>query len=409
MTAACRSCGATLDRCFIDLGASPLSNAFLSSESLGEPETHHPLKVFVCDRCFLVQLPQHARPDAIFDEGYAYFSSYSETWLQHAAEYARTMSEQLELGPQNLVIEVASNDGYLLQYFADLEIPVLGIEPAANTAEAARERGVPTRVEFFGTQLARDLAAEGCVADLLVANNVLAHVPDIHDFLEGFAILLEPGGVATFEFPHVLRLIEEAQFDTIYHEHYSYLSLIVVERLLAEHRLLVHDVEQLGTHGGSLRVHASHTAAQRPVSSTVAVVRELERQAHLHEPRGYAGFAARAESIKLDLLEFLVRARRDGKKVAGYGAPAKGNTLLNFCGVRADLLPFTTDRSPHKQGLFLPGSRIPVLAPEAIYDAKPDYVLILPWNLKEEIVAQLAGIREWGGQFIVSSPRLELL
>jgi SAM-dependent methyltransferase len=403
----CRLCGAPLSRTFVDLGSSPIANEFLSEADLAREEVHYPLKVFVCEGCFLVQLPDVAGPERIFSPAYAYFSSFSDTWLAHAEAYAAAMTASRGLGGDSLVVEVASNDGYLLQYFAKRGVRVLGIEPTANTAEAALAKGIETRVAFFGTALAAALAAEGVRADLVVANNVLAHVPDLHDFVGGFPLVLGPDGVATFEFPHLLRLIERSEFDTIYHEHLSYLSLVVVERLFHEHGLAVVDLEQLDTHGGSLRVHTVHATAGVDESERVEEVRRLEREAKLHEPSGYEGFAAAAERVKLDLLEFLLGAKREGKLVAGYGAPAKGNTLLNYCGVGPDLLPFTVDRNPHKQGRFLPGTRIPVLGPDRIDAARPDYVLILPWNLREEIEGQLAGIREWGGRFVVPIPELE--
>jgi SAM-dependent methyltransferase len=405
---ACRVCGAPLSRTFVDLGASPIANDFLTEADLGREEVHYPLKVFVCEGCFLVQLPDVAGPERIFSPEYAYFSSFSDTWLAHAEAYAAAMADSRGLRGDSLVVEVASNDGYLLQYFAQRGIRVLGVEPTSNTAEAAMAKGIETRVAFFGRALAAELADEGVRADLVVANNVLAHVPDLHDFVGGFPLVLAPDGVATFEFPHVLQLIERSEFDTIYHEHLSYLSLVVVERLLSEHGLAVTDVEQLDTHGGSLRVHAVHADAAVEPSARVEDVRRLERDAKLHEPSGYEGLTAAAERVKLDLLEFLLGAKREGKLVAAYGAPAKGNTLLNYCGVRPDLLPFTVDRNPHKQGRYLPGTRIPVFAPDRIDYAKPDYVLILPWNLREEIQEQLAGIREWGGRFVVPIPELEV-
>jgi len=408
----CRACDAPLARTFVDLGASPLSNAFLAAEQLRGPETHWPLKVLVCERCLLVQLPAFEAPAAIFDAQYAYFSSFSDSWLAHAKAYAAQMIGALGLTKTSRVVEVASNDGYLLRWFKEAGIPVLGIEPTANTAAAATKLGIETRVAFFGSALAKQLVAEGIRADLIAANNVLAHVPDLHDFVEGFRLLLSPGGVATFEFPHLLQLIRQTQFDTIYHEHFSYFTLRVVEQVLARHGLLVHDVEELATHGGSLRVHASHAqgaAARRPILERVAAVRAAEEKAGLNCVDGYAGFAAQVAQVKDDLLSFLIQCKRDGKRVAGYGAPAKGNTLLNYCGVRPDLLPFTVDRSPHKQGRFLPGVRIPIHAPSELERARPDFVLILPWNLREEITGQMKVVRSWGGRFAVPIPRLELL
>jgi SAM-dependent methyltransferase len=393
----------------VDLGASPLSNAFLTADALLGPETHWPLNVYVCGRCLLVQLPAFEAPAAIFDGRYAYFSSFSDTWLAHARKYADEMRARLALGPKSLVVEVASNDGYLLRWFQDAGVPVLGIEPTANTAEAARKLGIRTRVAFFGSALARELRAEGHAADLTIANNVLAHVPDLHDFVEGFRLLLKPDGVATFEFPHVLQLMRHTQFDTIYHEHFSYLSLLCVERVFAEHELVVHDVEKLSTHGGSLRVFAGHAAAKRAISARVVALRAKEEAAGLHCIEGYTGFASQVQRVKDELLDFLIQTKRAGKSVAGYGAPAKGNTLLNYCGVRSDLLPYTVDRSPHKQGMFLPGVRIPIHAPERILETRPDVVLILPWNIQGEITEQMKAVRSWGGRFAVPIPRLEIV
>ncbi len=406
---ACRGCGAPLELSFVDLGTSPLSNAFLRTDQLAEPELHRPLHVRVCERCLLVQLPAFDPPSAIFDAHYAYFSSYSETWLAHARAYANAMIGRLALGPTSLVVEIASNDGYLLRWFAERGVPVLGVEPTANTAEAARKLGIETEIDFFGERLARELVERGRQADLLVANNVLAHVPDLHDFVEGFRLLLRPKGVATFEFPHLLQLIRHTQFDTIYHEHFSYLSLFVVERVFADHGLRVFDVEALTTHGGSLRVFAGHASGSRATSASVEALREQERGAGLHTLSGYRGFRSEVQRVKNDLLEFLIGAARAGKRVAGYGAPAKATTLLNFCGIRSDLLPFTVDRSPHKQGLHMPGVRIPVFGPEHIDRVRPDYLMILPWNLKDEIMQQMARIRDWGGRFVVPIPHLEIL
>jgi C-methyltransferase C-terminal domain/Putative zinc binding domain/Methyltransferase domain len=405
----CLACGAVLTRSFVDLGTSPLSNAFLKPERLAGPELHHPLNTFVCESCFLVQLPRHESREAIFDDQYAYFSSFSDSWLKHAQNYAEQMRKRLDLKPNSLVVEIASNDGYLLRWFKDQGIQVLGVEPTANTAEAAIKMGIPTRVEFFGAAFASQLVSEGHQADLTAANNVLAHVPDIHDFVEGFRILLKATGTATFEFPHLLQLMRHTQFDTIYHEHFSYLSLQVVERVFGEHGLVVHDVEELPTHGGSLRVFASHAAAKLPVSESVLTVRAKEREANFAHQNGYDGFAAKVQRVKNELLSFLIEAKKSGEQVVGYGAPAKGNTLLNYCGVKSDLLTYTVDRSPHKQGHFLPGIRIPIFSPEKISETKPDYVLILPWNLKEEITEQMAHIRDWGGRFVVPIPNLEIL
>ena len=356
----------------------------------------------------LVQLEQFRTPEELFGD-YAYFSSYSDSWLAHAERYAETMIHRFGLGDDGLVIEVASNDGYLLQYFDQRGVRVLGIEPAANVAEVAADKGVPTLVEFFGTETARRLAAEGHTADLLIANNVLAHVPNVNDFVNGLGLLLEPDGVITVEFPHLLELIAQNQFDTIYHEHFSYFSFLTVERIFAAHGLTLFDVDELPTHGGSLRIYACHEALARRNSGAVERVRAAERQAGLDVPETYEGFAQQVNRAKRDLLSFLIGAKSEGKSIVGYGAPAKGNTLLNFCGIGTDFLDYTVDRSPHKQGLFLPGTRIPIRAPAAIAETRPDYVLILPWNLKDEIVAANAHIRDWGGRFVVPIPTVEVV
>jgi SAM-dependent methyltransferase len=367
------------------------------------------LKAFVCDGCWLVQLPAAAAAEEIFSD-YAYFSSFSESWLRHAEAFAEEACRRFALGPESKVVEVASNDGYLLRFFAARGIGVLGIEPAANVAAAARERGIPTLTRFFGTALARELVAEGRRADLLVGNNVLAHVPDLNDFVAGLAIVLAPGGVLTMEFPHLLRLLAEDQFDTIYHEHFSYFSFATARRVFAAHGLTVFDVEEIPTHGGSLRVFARHLGeAARPETPRLAELLAREEAAGLGEAAAYEAFQGRLVRVKRDLVRFLLAAQEAGEAVAGYGAPAKGNTLLNYCGVRGDLLPYTVDRSPHKQGLFLPGTRIPIAGPEKVLAARPDYLLILPWNLKEEIMEQMAEVRSWGGRFVVAIPRLEVL
>jgi SAM-dependent methyltransferase len=404
----CRICGAPLTRTFVNLGTSPLANAFIRPDRVERMEPFYPLHVFVCDDCHLVQLAEHAAPQEIFGD-YAYFSSYSESWLHHAANYASMMVERFGLGSTTLVVEVASNDGYLLKYFRRRGIPVLGVEPATNVAEAAVKNGIPSEVAFFGTATAERLHKAGHAPELMVANNVVAHVPDLHDFIEGFRILLAPGGIATFEFPHLLRLIEHNQFDTIYHEHFSYLSLSVIDALLAQHSLTVFDVQELPTHGGSLRIFVRHDKnAKLEVTSAVGGLRRLERSFALDRPEIYAAFAERVVATKCALLEFLIAARRGGKSVAAYGAPAKGNTLLNYCGVGTEFVAFTVDRSPHKQGLLLPGTHIPIRAPEAIEEVHPDYVLILPWNLRAEITSQLASIRRWDGRFVVPIPTLEV-
>jgi hypothetical protein len=403
----CRFCGAELTETFVDLGLSPLSNAYVRRDQLGEPEAFYPLHVFVCSQCLLVQLPEHESPEAIFSE-YAYLSSYSEIWLKHCAAYADHMVDLLHLGPDSLVMELASNDGCLLKGFRDRGIPVLGIEPARNVAELAVESGIATEVSFFGQATATSLLERGHQPRLIAANNVLAHVPDVNDFVAGVAVLAGPGTVITMEFPHLLRMIEQRQFDTIYHEHFSYFTLIFIERLMDAHGLAVHDVEELPTHGGSLRIYVSPAGDEVTRSSRVDAVRDLEIAAHLDRLDGYRSFQDSVVRIKCDLLSFLVEARNEGSTVAGYGAPAKAQTLLNYCGVGPELLPFTVDRNPLKQGSFLPGSRIPILAPDAILDARPDFVLILPWNLKHEVIEQMRAIRAWGGRFVVPIPALEI-
>lgn len=406
--ASCRFCGRALRTSLVDLGAMPSANAYLTAAQLREPEPHYPLHVRVCDGCFLVQLEAFHTPAQLFSE-YRYFSSFSKSWLDHAARFARDAVERFALSERTLVMEVASNDGYLLRFFRERKIPVLGIEPAANVAFAAQRRGIPTLVEFFGTDLARTLAHAGQKADLLIGNNVLAHVPDLNDFVRGLATALKPEGVLVMEFPHLLKLLVGNQFDTIYHEHFSYFSLLTVEKVFAAHGLALFDVEEIPTHGGSLRVFATHAGRSQPTNGRLPALREAERRAKLDRLDAYLGFAERVAAAKRRLLRFLIEARDDGKTVVGYGAPAKGNTLLNAAGIKPDLLPFTVDVSPYKQGLFLPGSRIPIHAPEQLRETRPDYVLILPWNLREEIMASVAYIREWGGRFAVPIPSLEVL
>jgi SAM-dependent methyltransferase len=403
-TPACRFCGAPLKHDFVDLGSTPLANSYVTAEEIAQGlDKSFPLHARVCDACFLVQVDAPVSSEAIFSD-YAYFSSYSDSWVAHARRYADAMIERFGLGPQSLVIEVASNDGYLLQHFMARGVPVLGVEPAANVAEAARARGVPTEVAFFGKDTARRLAARGVAADLTAANNVLAHVPDIGDFVAGFAEILKPGGVATFEFPHVLNLIRELQFDTIYHEHFSYLSLVAVERVLGANSLTAFDVEELPTHGGSLRLFVCREGADRAPTPRLEAARSAERAARLDAIEGYAGFAEKVEAVKTSFLNFLARAKAEGKTVAAYGAAAKGNTFLNVCGVNANDIVCVYDRSAAKQGKLLPGSHIPIGAPATIADTRPDYLVILPWNLREEIVAQMAEIREWGGKFVIAVP-----
>jgi SAM-dependent methyltransferase len=404
----CRFCGADLERTFVDLGRSPLANSFLSVDDIGRRELFYPLHVYVCERCLLVQLQEFERPEKIFRD-YLYFSSYSELWLRHCRSYAEQMATRYALDGQALVVEVASNDGYLLRFFKDRGIGVLGVEPAANVAEVAQNNGIATEVAFFGIATAQRLADAGKSADLMPANNVLAHVPDLNDFVAGFKILLKPTGTATFEFPHLLNLIRERQFDTIYHEHFSYLSLLVADKVFARHGLRIYDVAELPTHGGSLRLFVCHADAPFPRSSKFDDVIAMERAAGLDRIETYANFAATVTEIKSDLLDFLGAARKNGKSVVGYGAPAKGNTLLNYCGIGSELLSYTVDISPHKQGRYLPGVKIPIRAPDHIFETKPDYVLILPWNLKEEITERMAAIRQWGGRFVVAVPTLSVL
>jgi hypothetical protein len=388
---------------------SPLCESYLPAERINAMEPFYPLHVLVCRTCWLVQLEQYVSADDIFTE-YAYFSSYSDSWVEHARRYTVAMTQRFGLGPSSSVIELASNDGYLLQWFAKAGVPVLGIEPAANVAPAAEERGVPTLVRFFGIELAKELAAQGRRADLLIGNNVLAQVPDINDFVGGMASILAPAGVVTLEFPHVLRLLDENQFDTIYHEHFSYFSLHTVAIILARHGLEVFDIEELPTHGGSLRVYAHHQGDLTiPVAPSVKELLVTEEAFGLTDVDCYHRFAARVEETKRGILELLIRLKRQGATIAGYGAPGKGNTLLNYCGIRSDFIDFTVDRNPYKQGKFLPGTHIPIHAPDEIERLRPDYVFILPWNVKDEIIAQLAHIREWGGQFIVPIPSARVL
>lgn len=403
--ARCRLCGQVLRHVFVDLGMSPPCESYLTAEQLNQMETFYPLRVYVCEHCLLVQLEAYLRPEAIFTE-YAYFSSFSDTWLRHASAYVDMITARLGLSANSCVVEVASNDGYLLQYFLPKGIPVLGIEPAANVAEVATKKGVPTRVEFFGEESARRLAAEGIQADLLIGNNVLAQVPDLNDFVEGLRIVLKPAGVITLEFPHLIRLMEGNQLDTIYHEHFSYFSLLSVNRCFEMHGLKIFDVEELPTHGGSLRIYGCHEACTKhPVSKRVDDLRQREIGSGVNRLDYYATFAEQARKTKHRLLEVLIAIKHEGKSIAGYGAPGKGNTLLNYCGIRTDFLDYTVDRNPYKQGKFLPGTHIPIHHPDRIRETRPDYVLILPWNFRQEIMEQMAHIREWGGQFIVPIPQ----
>jgi SAM-dependent methyltransferase len=405
---ACRFCATPLDRVFVDLGMSPLCETFLRLEELNRMEPFYPLKVWVCERCFLVQLEEYVSPGDIFTE-YAYFSSFSSSWLDHAKRYAEMAIRRFDLGGASRVVEIASNDGYLLQYFVEKGIPVLGVEPAANVARAAIERGVATVVRFFGRQTAADLASSHGKANLIVGNNVLAHVPDINDFVGGLKLLLEPNGSVTMEFPHLWRLIEENQFDTIYHEHFSYLSFSTVHAIFAAHGLRLFDVDRLATHGGSLRIYACHAEDGRPVEPRVPELLAAEEAAGFRSIDRYLSFSPQVEQTKRALLEFLIEARTSGKSVAAYGAPGKGNTLLNYCGIRTDFVDYAVDRNPYKHGRFTPGTHIPIFAPDRIRETRPDYLLILPWNLKDEIVEQLAFVREWGGRFVVPIPRLTVV
>jgi 2-polyprenyl-3-methyl-5-hydroxy-6-metoxy-1,4-benzoquinol methylase len=406
--APCRFCGRPLEQTFVDLGMSPLCESYLSADQINQMESFYPLHVFVCGNCFLVQLHQYVSAEHIFSD-YAYFSSYSDSWLAHSKRYTDLMVERFGLNKHSLAVEVASNDGYLLQYFVEKGIPVLGIEPAANVAEVARNKKVPTVVKFFGRQTARELAAEGKQADLLLGNNVLAQVPDLNDFVAGMKILLKPRGVITIEFPHLMRLMEENQFDTIYHEHFSYFSLLTSEKIFAAHGLTIFDVDELSTHGGSLRIYARHAEeTSRPVGSRVLELRRHEQAAGFDSLACYASFAEQVKETKRKLLDFLIRAKRDGKQIAGYGAPGKGNTLLNYCAIRTDFIDYTVDRSPHKQGKFLPGTHIPIHHPDHLKKTRPDYVLILPWNLKDEIIELNGYIREWGGKFVVPIPEVKV-
>jgi ubiquinone/menaquinone biosynthesis C-methylase UbiE len=405
----CLFCATPLRHTFVDLGMSPLCESYVPRERLNQMEPFYPLHVYVCDRCFLVQLEEYVRVEEIFGE-YAYFSSYAVSWVDHMRRYADMITDRLGLGTESFVVEVASNDGYLLQHFVQKDIPVLGIEPAANVAKVAIDKGIPTLVEFFGERTARQLVAQGRQADLICGANVLAQVPQPNDFVKGLQLLLKPGGVVTIEFPHLMRLMAENQFDTIYHEHFSYFSFLSAERIFNAHSLILFDVEELPTHGGSLRVYARHADdTTKPVTTRAQQLRQREIDAGLLRLETYASFGEQVKETKRKLLEFLIAAKRAGKTIVGYGAPGKGNTLLNYCGIRTDFLDFTVDRNTYKQGKFLPGTRIPIHHPDRIREARPDYVLILPWNLKDEIVQQLAFIREWGGKFVVPIPEATVL
>jgi hypothetical protein len=406
--ASCRFCGSALHHTFTDLGMSPPCESNLSADQLNQMEAFYPLHVFVCEHCFLVQLQEYVSPEDIFTE-YAYFSSYSDSWLAHSKAYTELMVKRFQLGRESLAVELASNDGYLLQYFVEQGVPVLGVEPAVNVAKVATEKGIPTLVKFFGREMAAEMVRDGIRADLILGNNVLAQVPDVCSFVEGMKILLKPQGVITLEFPHLMRLMEGNQFDTIYHEHFSYFSFLTTMKIMAKFGLTVFDVEELSTHGGSLRVYARHAEdLSHPVSGRARELAEREEKSGFTRLETYFSFDEKVKETKRKILTFLIDAKRAGKSIAGYGAPGKGNTLLNYCGIRTDFVDYTVDRNPYKHGKFLPGTHIPIFPPEKIREAKPDYVLILPWNLKNEIREQLTYIREWGGKFVVPIPEVEV-
>jgi hypothetical protein len=406
----CRFCKAPLEHVFIDLNNSPASNSFLSKEQLNEPEIFYPLKVYTCTKCFLVQVDEYKKSDAIFDKDYVYFSSYSKDWLAHSNAYTKKMTSRFGLNAESLVIEIASNDGYLLQYFKERNIPVLGIEPTANTAKVAMDKGIKTIVDFFGVRLAKELASKNMKADLLLGNNVLAHVPDIVDFVGGMKILLKEGGIITMEFPHLVQLINNNQFDTIYHEHFSYLSFYTVKQIFESAGLKLFDVEELPTHGGSLRIYATHAENDnQPVSENVQLLLDKEFSYGINKIEYYSGFTQKAFSAKIQLLDFLIEQKKQNKKVVAYGAAAKGNTLLNYCGVKNDLIDFAVDANPHKQNKYLPASHIPVVDESEIKKAKPEFVIILPWNLKSEITKQLSYIKDWGAKFVIPIPEIEII
>lgn len=405
----CRFCNQPLQCLFLSLGSSPLSNSYLTKEQLHQKEIFYPLEVYICKSCFLVQLQEFETPGNIFSD-YAYFSSYSDTWLKHAKDYVDKMINVFGIGIHSYVVEIASNDGYLLQYFTKQGVPVLGIEPALNVAEVAKQKGIPTETIFFGAETAKRLASEGKHADLLLGNNVLAHVPNLNDFVKGLKVLLKPQGIITMEFPHLLRLMEETQFDTVYHEHFSYFSFLIVEKIFHAHGLTLFDVEELSTHGGSLRIYARHTEDKtKPVAQRVGQLKQKEIETGYADIHHYVGFQERVKAVKKEILKFLIQAKEEGKRVVGYGAPAKGNTLLNYCGINADFIDYTVDRNPHKQGHFLPGSHIPIEEPNKVKETKPDYLFILPWNLRDEIMEQMAFIRQWGGKFVIPIPRIEVI
>ena len=406
----CRSCGSRLPKPFLDMGNSPLSNGYLSEKKIHAMEPFYPLEVYYCPHCSLVQLDEFEAPDEIFSSDYAYFSSYSSSWLAHCKTYVGMMVKRFGYNKDSFIMEIASNDGYLLQYFKEQNIPVKGVEPAKSTADIAVAKGIPTDIMFFNTGYAKDMASRNRQADLIIGNNVLAHNPNLNDFAEGLRIALKPHGVITMEFPHVLQLMENNQFDTIYQEHYSYLSLHAVQYLFNAHQLGIFDVDEIPTHGGSLRIYAKHQVDRKnSLSSRVAGMLEKEKQAGLLDPAAYQQFSRKVKATKRALLDCLISVKNEGKTIVGYGAPAKGNTLLNYCGIRTDFLDYTVDKNPHKQNLFLPGTHIPIRHPDQIQTDKPDYILILPWNIREEIMEQLSFVREWGGKFIIPIPHVEVI
>jgi len=404
----CRFCNANLTKIFVDLGMSPLSNSFLTADMLKKEEKFYPLQALVCDKCFLVQLPEIESPENIFNN-YAYFSSFSDTWLKHSENYVNAMLDRFSFDSNSLVVEIACNDGYLLQYFKKKGIPVLGIEPAANVAKVAEQKGIPTIVKFFSVKTANELLNEKKNADLIAGNNVLAHVPNLNDFVEGMRILLKPNGVITMEFPHLLQLIQKNQFDTIYHEHFSYFSFLTVQRIFSFHKLIIFDVEELSTHGGSLRIFAKHFENDsHNVSNRVSELLEKEKKFGLENIKAYTSFSEKVKTTKKKIKEFFNKAKNENKKIVCYGASAKGNTLLNYCGIGTDFIDYAVDQSPYKQGLYLPGTHIPIKKPDKIHETKPDYVLITPWNLKEEIMGQISYIRDWGGEFVTPIPEVKI-
>jgi 2-polyprenyl-3-methyl-5-hydroxy-6-metoxy-1,4-benzoquinol methylase len=408
MTNTCRFCDHSLRYTFVDLGASPLANSYLKAGQVNQMEPFFPLRAFVCEQCYLVQLPVFQSSEEIFSD-YAYFSSFSDSWLRHAETYVNDVTDRFGFDAESQVIEIASNDGYLLQYFQKKGIPVLGIEPAQNVARVAQKAGIQTLEKFFGRQTAMELAQEDKYADLLIGNNVLAHVPDVNDFIQGMKIILKPHGIITMEFPHLMRLMAENQFDTIYHEHFSYFSFSVVTKIFDHHGLRIFDVDELPTHGGSLRIYARHTEdASSEISENVKILLKSEEAKGFENLEFYQTFNQRVQSTKRAILDFMIRAKNEGKTIVGYGAPAKGNTLLNYCGIRTDFIEYTVDRSPHKQGYFLPGTHIPIHYPDKIKETRPDYVVILPWNLKDEIMHQMAYIRDWGGEFVTLIPEVRI-